>query len=293
MAEAAPFLSIKRYAVVTGANKGIGFEICKQLASNGVKVVLTARDENKGLEALQKLHDLGFSDSVVFHQLDVTDPDSRASLADYVKSQFAKLDILVNNAGISGAIIDYDAIKTFDQIDWKKVSTQPHELSEECINTNYYGVKGVTEALMPLLQMSDSARIVNVSSASGQLKNMKDEWSIKVLSDAENLTEDKIDDVLHGFLRDSKDGSFERWHPGLAAYFASKAALNAYTRVMAKKYPPICINAVCPGFVKTDINNNSGHLSVEEGAESPVKLALMPKGGPSGLFFIRQEVSPF
>ena len=83
-----------RYAVVTGANKGIGLEVVKELASNGVKVVLTARDERRGLEALAKLKECGISD-LVFHQLDVTDPSSIASLVDFVKSQFGKLDILV------------------------------------------------------------------------------------------------------------------------------------------------------------------------------------------------------
>ena len=83
-----------RYAVVTGANKGIGLGVVKDLASNGVKVILTARDEKRGLEALEKLKECGLSD-LVFHQLDVVDSSSIASLVDFVKSQFGKLDILV------------------------------------------------------------------------------------------------------------------------------------------------------------------------------------------------------
>lgn len=81
--------------MVTGANKGIGFEICKQLASNGVKVVLTSRDEKRGIDALDKFKGTHLSDFVIFHQLDVTDPASVASLAQFVKNQFGKLDILV------------------------------------------------------------------------------------------------------------------------------------------------------------------------------------------------------
>lgn len=85
-----------RFAVVTGANKGIGFEIVRQLASNGVTVVLTARDERRGLEALEKLKEnKHISEKVIFHQLDVADSSSIASLADFVKTQFGKLDILV------------------------------------------------------------------------------------------------------------------------------------------------------------------------------------------------------
>ena len=81
--------------MVTGANKGIGFEICRQLASKGILVVLTSRDEKRGLEAVQKLEESGLSDYVVFHQLDVADVSSIASLADFIKSRFGKLDILV------------------------------------------------------------------------------------------------------------------------------------------------------------------------------------------------------
>jgi (+)-neomenthol dehydrogenase len=88
---------IYRYAVVTGANKGIGFEIVKQLASAGIKVVLTARDEKRGLQALETLKASGLSDFVVFHQLDVANPASVVTLAEFVKSQFGKLDILVTS----------------------------------------------------------------------------------------------------------------------------------------------------------------------------------------------------
>lgn len=84
-----------RYAVVTGANKGIGFESVKILASNGVRVVLTSRDEKKGHEAIEKLKEFGLSDQVVFHHLDVTDPTSITSLAKFVETQFGRLDILV------------------------------------------------------------------------------------------------------------------------------------------------------------------------------------------------------
>lgn len=86
--------SLFRYAVVTGANKGIGFEICRQLASNGIAVVLTARDEKRGIEAVEKLKSSGYDD-VVFHQLDVAEPASISRLADFIASRFGKLDILV------------------------------------------------------------------------------------------------------------------------------------------------------------------------------------------------------
>ncbi|XP_038682139.1 (+)-neomenthol dehydrogenase-like isoform X2 [Tripterygium wilfordii] len=141
MAEAAT----KRYVVVTGANKGIGLEICRQLASKEVVVVLTARDEKRGLEALHKLKESsGISDHVVFHQLDVADHASVSALADFIKTQFGKLDILI----------------------------------------------------------SDSPRIVNVSSIIGKLEYVSNDWAKGVLSDADNLTEERIDEVLQQYLKD-------------------------------------------------------------------------------------------
>ncbi|KAF7809655.1 (+)-neomenthol dehydrogenase [Senna tora] len=294
----------QRIAVVSGANKGIGLETVKQLASAGMKVVLTARDEKKGLQALESLRsELGVSELVVFHQLDVADVASVTSLAHFLKSQFGKLDILVNNAGVGGIIIDHDALaalikakgKELSFSDRKNTLTETYELAKECIEINYYGAKRTTEALLPLLQLSDSPRIVNVSSSMGKLENISNEWAKGILSDAANLKEEGVDEVLKRLLKDYKEGSLERnsWPNNLAAYTVSKAAMTAYTRILAKKYPNICINCVCPGFVKTDINANTGILTVEEGAASVVSLALLPNGSPSGLFYDRSKVSPF
>lgn len=305
MAEAIAFTSTKRIAVVTGANKGIGFEICRQLASNGVTVILTSRDENRGIEALHKLKQgSGFgNDEVFFHRVDVMDSNSINSLVDFINTKFGKLDILVNNAGISGAFVNIGAFGAANlsdkpeeaQVNWSEIMKETYELAVECLETNYYGPKRMIEALTPLLELSDSPRIVSVSSSMGKLKGISNEWAKGVLSDPENLTEEKIEEVLNQFLSDFKEGLLKPkgWPIFLSAYTVSKAALNAYTRIAAKKKPNICINCVCPGFVKTDINFNRGILSVEEGAASPVRLALLPHQGPSGLFFIRHEVSQF
>ncbi|XP_042475517.1 salutaridine reductase-like [Macadamia integrifolia] len=178
MAETNTNSTSKRLAVVTGANKGIGLEICRQLASNGVAVVLTARDEKKGVEAVEKLKGSGLSD-VVFHQLDVKDPARIASLGHFIKTHFGKLDILVNNAAVSGIKIDDDACEALMTIDasqevkeakFRQLARQTYETAQECVQANYYGTKRVTEALLPILQLSDSPRIVNVSSSSGRLQ---------------------------------------------------------------------------------------------------------------------------
>ncbi|KAK2989070.1 hypothetical protein RJ640_018859 [Escallonia rubra] len=201
-----------------GANKGIGLEICRQLASNGVMVVLTARDEKRGSEAVDHLKASGLCD-VVFHQLDVTNPASIASSADYIKAKFGKLDIL----------------------------------------------------------------------------DVSNEWAKEVLSDADGLTEERIDEVVNCFLKDVREDLLEAksWPVNLSAYTVSKAALNAYTRILAKKFPSFCINAVTPGYVKTDMSFNNGRSTVEEGAKGPVMLSLLPDGGPSGLFFRQMEESTF
>ncbi|PON52897.1 Glucose/ribitol dehydrogenase [Parasponia andersonii] len=127
------------------------------------------------------------------------------------------------------------------------------------------------------------------------LQRISDDWTKKVLSYTESLTEDRIDEVLIGFLKDFKEGSLEvkGWPRFMSPYTVSKAALNAYTRLLAKKHPSFLINYVCPGFVKTDINSNTGILSIEEGAASPIRLPLLSNDGPSCLFFDRSEVSPF
>ncbi|GMI69645.1 short-chain dehydrogenase/reductase 1 [Hibiscus trionum] len=293
--------STKRYAVVTGANRGIGFELCRQLATNGITVLLTARDENKGLDAVEKLKQFGLSETVVFHQLDVTLPASASTLADFIKTKFGRLDILVNNAGIGGFTADEDVVKaavlnkSFSAINWSEMLIETNESSEECLKTNYYGVKTMCETLLPLLQLSDSPRIINISASMGQLKNISNEWAKAVLGDSENLTEDKVDRIVRIFVNDFREGSLESkgWPTFLATYSISKAAMNAYARVLAKKHPGFQINCVCPGTVKTDINYNTGILTVEEGAESGVRLALFPNNGPSGHFFVRMEPSEF
>ncbi|KAH7578367.1 hypothetical protein JRO89_XS01G0373200 [Xanthoceras sorbifolium] len=298
------FPPTKRIAVVTGANKGIGLEICRQLASNGVVVILTARDNKRGHEAIKTLHDSGFSD-VFFHQLDLMDPSSVGSLANFIKTQFNRLDILVNNAGVSGMITDAEAFTSLNLKSnellgvkaemVKQVVKRTYETDEGCIRTNYYGTKQVTEALIPLLLQSHSARIVNVSSTLGQLKFLSNERAKEVLSNVDDLTEEKIDHVVKGFLDDAKEGlqDTKGWPVNLAAYVVSKAALDAYPRILAKKLTKICTNAVSPGFVKTDLSFNNGQFTVEEGARGPVMLALAPDGGASGLFFDQMELSTF
>ncbi|OIS99473.1 PREDICTED: (+)-neomenthol dehydrogenase-like isoform X1 [Nicotiana attenuata] len=303
----------RKYAVVTGGNKGIGYEICRQLMKKGVMVVLTARDEKRGKEAVEKLMREGSLDQnlVVFHQVDVVDPASVSSLVDFIKSKYGKLDILVNNAGINGLMIEGDVTILPELIERDaaralSITTEEGEApiksngklietfewAEECVTTNYYGAKRMIEAFIPLLLLSPLPRIVNISSLLGKIKLVSNEWAIKALSDGEGLTTEKVDEVLNKFLVDFKEGLLEEkgWPTDMAAYKLSKAALNAYTRIVAQKYSSICVNCICPGYTKTDITCNTGPLTPEEATESPVILALLPEGGPSGQFFFRKNV---
>nr|GMC84839.1 (+)-neomenthol dehydrogenase-like isoform X2 [Ipomoea batatas] len=226
------------YAVVTGGNKGIGFEICRQLACDGVTVVLTARNEQKGAEAVEKLRGLGLSDNVLFHRLDVTDASTVSSLVHFVNTNFGRLDILVNNAGVIGLVANESALKTPE--------------------------------------------------------NIPNEWAKGVLNNVESPPE-KLDEVVNKFLEDLKNGSSKEkeWPPRMSAYVVSKAAMNAHARITAHKYPSLQVNCVDPGYVKTDINFNTGKITANEGAQNIVRVALQPQDGPSGLFFDCNKIVAF
>ncbi|XP_049353934.1 short-chain dehydrogenase/reductase 2b-like [Solanum verrucosum] len=278
-----------RYAVVTGANKGIGFETVKQLAKTGVTVVLTARNEKRGMEATSLLNEQGLS-NVVFHQLDVQDARSIESLAKFIQTQYGRLDILVNNAGASGVVVDEDVLRALnvDPEDWlagKAINViqvamkTTYGSAKLCLDTNYYGFCTDCPYFGVIVLMQ---RVPN-------------EERRKELGDVENLTEDKIDKILQNFLHDLKQDALEvnGWQMMLPAYSISKVSLNAYTRILARKYPKMCINCVHPGYVNTDINWHTGTMPVEEGAEGSVMLALLPDEGPTGCYFDRTVVDEF
>ncbi|VAH34250.1 unnamed protein product [Triticum turgidum subsp. durum] len=272
-----------RIAVVTGGNKGIGFEVCRQLASHGVAVVLTARDEPRGAEAVEKLRALGLA-QVIFHQLDVTDTSSIATLFVFLKTRFGKLDILF-------AGMDFDQM-----LEWMvKNVREPVDSAKKGVQTNYYGTKHVTEAVLPLLQSSSEGRIVNVSSLFGLLRLISNEEVRQELNDIDNLTEERLDELLDRFLRDFEADALEArgWPMGCSAYKVAKAAMNAYSRLLSRRHPALRVNCVHPGYVKTGITMNSGVLTPEEGARNVVKVALAPEGGPTGKFFAEDEEASF
>jgi len=117
----------------------------------------------------------------------------------------------------------------------------------------------------------------------------------KEMADIDKLTEERLEKVLQSFLDDFRDGKLEAngWPATPSAYQVSKVAVCTYTRILARRYPTFCINCVNPGFVKTDINWNTGILPVEEGAKGPVMLSLLPDGSPSGFFYDQTKLSSF
>ena len=144
----------KKVALITGANKGLGFEMAKQLAQAGVKVVVAARDTAKGEAAVEKLKHEGLD--VEFLKLDVTDKEDFPKAAEFIESKFGKLDILINNAGISA-----------DGLAGTSVSATTEHSLRTTFETNFFAPIFLTQALLPLLKKSDAGRIVNMSSILG------------------------------------------------------------------------------------------------------------------------------
>lgn len=233
----------KKTALVTGANKGIGFEIARQLGIQGITILVGVRDVARGEAAIQKLRAEKI-DATVVH-LDVTDQVSIDAAAAFIGQTYGQLDILVNNAAI--------AVQ-----EW---NTPPSQLSFEDLQktfaTNVFGVFAVTKAMLPLLRHSQAGRIVNVSSEMGSLD-----------------------------INSDSNSSISRMPPTLA-YNASKTALNALTVFFAKELQDttIKVNSVSPGYVATDLNGHSGHLTTEQGAKAPIAYATLPADGPTGGFF--------
>ncbi|XP_012882980.1 PREDICTED: carbonyl reductase [NADPH] 1 isoform X1 [Dipodomys ordii] len=270
----------KRVALVTGANKGIGFaitrELCRQFSGD---VVLTARDEPRGRAAVQQLQAEGLSPR--FHPLDIDDPQSVRALRDFLLKEYGGLNVLVNNAGIA-----------FKQAD----PTPFHIQAEVTMKTNYFGTKNVSTELLPL--MKPQGRVVNVSSTVSvrALKSCSPELQEKFRS--ETITEEELTGLMNKFVEDTKKGVHQQEGWPNTAYGVSKIGVTVLSRIHARKLneqrsgDKILLNACCPGWVRTDMAGPTATKSPEEGAETPVYLALLPPdaGGPHGQFVTEKKV---
>ena len=241
--------SEKRVALITGANKGIGFEIARQLAMKDITVLLSVRDEQRGLSAQEELSSLGLEAHLML--LDVADPTSIQAAFGRIKDEFKRLDILVNNAGI---LIDR-------QTGIRELSIS---ILQNTLETNTFGPLLLSQACIPLMKANDYGRIVNISSTMGSLTEMA-----------------------------SPDSHYADVHS--PAYRLSKTVLNGITVMLAAEMrgTNILVNSACPGWVRTDLGGSQAPLSPEQGADTPVWLATLPDGGPTGGFFRDRQSIPW
>ncbi|HYI00984.1 SDR family NAD(P)-dependent oxidoreductase, partial [Hyalangium sp.] len=217
----------KGTVLVTGGNRGIGFEVCRQLGRGGMRVLLTARDPAAGEEAAARLRSQGLE--VAFEPLDVASRESIDALATRLERQERRLAVLVNNAAI-----------TMDGFD--------ENVAERTTAVNFFGAWQITERLLPLLE--EHGRLVMVSSGAGELGNLASE--IRRRFDLPPSKE-ALAALVREFVADVRSGQYARkgWPP--SAYRVSKVALNALTRLLAPelKGRHVLVNAVCPGWVRT------------------------------------------
>ncbi|KAK3204246.1 hypothetical protein Dsin_018292 [Dipteronia sinensis] len=260
-------------AIVTGANKGIGFAMVKRLAEAGLNVILTARDVERGNKAVESLRTQGLE--VQFFCLDVSDHSSIQIFVSWFQNNFEALDILVNNAAVS-----------FNDIYENSV-----EQAETVMKTNFYGVKLLTDALLPMFRRSPSkCRILNISSRLGSLNKVRNP-NIREILEKDDLTEEQIGDVVTLFLQSVKKGTWKTqgWPKVWTDYAISKLALNAYSRVLAKRFQGsnISVNCFCPGFTQTSMTGGKGTHSADEAAQIGVGLLLLPPQElPTAKFYI-------
>lgn len=241
-------MSDKRLALVTGANQGVGFQVAKELAANGLTVLVGSRDLARGEKAANEI-----GTGAVALQLDVTDKVSIAAAADRVGKEFGRLDLLINNAAISNTRKGNLSLREYLEV--SRPSNVPLDEVRQVWETNVFGVLAVYQAMLPLLRKSSDARIINVSSAVGSL-------------------------AVNADPAGPYHASFGPVYP------ASKTALNAMTLAMMVELEStkIKINLVSPGFTKTNLNGFEGTQSLEEGSREIMRVAMFGPEGPSGTY---------
>ncbi|WP_024929783.1 MULTISPECIES: SDR family oxidoreductase [unclassified Methylophilus] len=244
--------SQQRIALITGGNRGIGFETAKKLGEQGIKVIIGARDPHKGEQAVAELKALG-ADAEYVHY-DATQANASQAVATALESRFGKLDILVNNAGIlKEELIGQNNTLSVDQ-----------DTLKTTFEANFFAVVALTQALLPLLQRSPAARIVNLSSILG--------------SQTLHSTPNSPIEVAKGL-----------------AYNASKSALNMFTIHLAHalKDSHIKVNSAHPGWVKTDLGGPNAPMEISDSWKTSVRLATLDEQGPTGGYFHEDQPLPW
>ncbi|XP_047038176.1 carbonyl reductase [NADPH] 1-like [Helicoverpa zea] len=245
-----------KVAVVTGANKGIGFAIVRGLCKKFEGVVyLTSRDIERGKKAVADLEKEGLNPK--YHQLDITDKKSIEAFRDYIKEKYDGINILVNNAAIA-----------FKSTATESVAVQ----AEQTLFVNYFSLVSACETLFPILK--NGARVVNVSSSCGQLGLIPSKELRDKLKD-EKLTIPELSKLMQQYVDAAKAGTqATEW--GTSSYVVSKVGVSALSIIQQRMLDSrdIKVNAVHPGYVDTDMSSHKGPLSIDEGAIAPLFLAL-------------------
>ncbi|HEU4383094.1 MAG TPA: SDR family NAD(P)-dependent oxidoreductase [Anaeromyxobacteraceae bacterium] len=246
-------------AVVTGGNRGLGLETCRQLGRRGYRAVLASRGEAEGRRAAGELARVGAKADP--WPLDVADPASIAAFASRAAEERLSVDALVNNAGVYHERLDARAAR-------------------ESVAVNFLGPLRLTEALSP--RLATGARVVMVSSAMGELSSLPEGLRKRLEA---TRGRGALVRLLTGFAGEVERGE----HPEAyaLAYRVSKAGLNALTRLLAAELRPrgVLVNAVCPGWVRTRMGGAGATRELGEGAAGIVWAATLPPDGPGGGFF--------
>ncbi|ANQ51467.1 SDR family oxidoreductase [Flammeovirga sp. MY04] len=243
---------MKRIALITGANKGLGFETARQLGAKGIKVLMASRDKVKGQEAVDQLKSEGLD--VELLQLEATNEDHILGVKDFIATEYGKLDILVNNAGI---IHPDEPLGTNTS-----ESISPTTLVET-FDVNFFSIVKLTQELLSLLKKSDAGRIVNLSSILG---------SNTVQSDVESP------------YYTVKPFAYDASKAALNAFTVHLAASLEGTNVK--------VNSAHPGWVKTDLGTENAPMEIVDGAKTSVSLSLEEETDFNGKFMhLGEEVA--